>query len=133
MKMFNLDVDYLGVTLSIVLEDKFCIFNGNSGDGKTFLFKVIKSLCIPRNLKCVYVDYNYKDSTLEGFAGLFKDADIVCLDNAELYITDELIQLLDSLGILVLLNLKYRDQLMFKEFCEYAVKFDEESIIAKRV
>ena len=133
MKMFNLDVDYLGVPLSIALEDKFCIFNGNSGDGKTFLFRVIKSLCIPRNLKCVYVDYNYKDSTIDGFAGLFKDADIVCLDNAELYITDELIQLLDSLDTLVLLSLKYRDPLMFKEFCEYTVKFNEEGIIAKRM
>lgn len=132
MSHFKAVMNYLGVHIDIELKDKFCIFNGPSGTGKTFLFGVVRDVCQQRSIIYVCIDYNYRDSQPEAICAICAEADIICLDNADLYLTNDIIKALSDLDAVILISIKSVVRCNFRGYGQYLVHFDSESIVTER-
>ena len=132
MNNFKAVMNYLGVHIDIELKDKFCIFNGPSGTGKTFLFDIVGDVCQQRSIKYVRIDYKLKDLSAEAILAICAEADIICLDNADLYLTKDIIKSLSDLDAVILISIKSAVRCNFRGYGQYLVHFDSESLVTER-
>ncbi len=92
--------------------DKINILSGRSGTGKTFLFSVIAGYCANNGIKCINIDYKFKDVFDAFLIEKLKQFDVICLDNADLYMNCERfdqLYYLDRLMIISIHNLSLVD------------------------
>lgn len=89
--MDNLDVEitYQGVAVEANFH-KWNMLSGYSGTGKTFLMQAVELFCKNNSIACIYCDYRFADYTDEQIKELSKNAKIVLLDNADLYLNNDL-------------------------------------------
>ena len=89
--MDNLDVElnYQGVSIKAKF-NKWNMLSGYSGTGKTFLMQAVELFCKNNSITCLYCDYRFADYTDEQIKELSKNAEVVLLDNADLYLNNNL-------------------------------------------
>ena len=124
--MFKFSKRYstLNIEANVDFEDNVAIIKDNSGTGKTFLFKIIASHCAVNHIKYTLFNYNHKDVSLSTFKQGVSDADVVIMDNADLYMTPELFEYLKKCGKQVILSIKQLHNLTTYENCGfYKVKY----------
>lgn len=124
-----------GLNRNIKLEDGFSLFMGNSGTGKTLLFNTIMSHCHINKIPYSYfnsstLDTYSKSSMIENC----KNKEIILMDNADLYLTKDMLDKIKSLGakyILISKKSMYGLFNMGDKFKTYDVIFDGNSLITK--
>lgn len=99
--MFEINESYSGINVTAKLRSRICFFYGQSGLGKTFFFRIVKSVCSLRGLVCTVMDYNNIEKSEEDIISFCKNSDIVILDNADLYLTNHMLRSLNASTILV--------------------------------
>ena len=99
-----LDAQLNDIHMKGVLKHKVCHFMGDSGIGKTFLFSLITVYCMQNKLRCTNVNYNQARQPASVILPLCANADIVLLDNADLYDYKAVIKELKHLPCIVLVS-----------------------------
>lgn len=80
------------VNVSINLNDGIYVFKGKSGAGKTFVSSILSGICRDKGLTYRYFNNTAKNDTAEIISATASNKDIVFFDNADLYLTDEILE-----------------------------------------
>ena len=122
-KKLKLDFEYNATRFCIDFEGKINLLEDNSGTGKTFLCTALRSYLADKGIPCLAI--NSKIFQHLDFQNLILDGkEVIILDNADLYLTDELLERLKKSTAIVIIAL--HDSLQFnfgketiRYFCEY--------------
>lgn len=132
MTMMKVDWTFKGdsdIDLHIAVTDKIALLCDDSGTGKTFLFYMLESYLVAKGIAYKKFDYNSENEDLEWFRQGMKKADMLLLDNADLYMTRELFEYLKSSGKQVIISIKHTEKLGSFENCGfYTVVYDGKSL-----
>lgn len=128
MTMMKIDWTFKGnsdINLHIDITDKIALFWDNSGTGKTFMFHMLESYFVANGITYRKFDYNVENQDIEWIKRGLQKADIILLDNADLYMTRELFEYLKSSGKQVIISIKHTEKLGSFENCGfYSVRYD---------
>lgn len=80
------------VNVSISLNDKIYVFKGKSGTGKTFVSSILSGICRDKGLTYRYFNNTAKNDATGIISATASNKDIVFFDNADLYLTDEILE-----------------------------------------
>ena len=123
------------VSISATLDTRVCVFMGDSGIGKTFLFSMLSGYCAISGLSMSIVDSNNlprNDSDVERLISYCSGVDIVALDNANLYDVNTFVRRLrDSVGIILVSG--RNSGLGIPDMRRYQVSLSNSGIIVKRL
>ena len=83
------------------------VIYGYSGTGKTFMFEKINNYYAnSKDFRVALVDYNYSNKSEELIVEFCKNTDLVLLDNADLYLTESLVNKLRSICRCIVISMK---------------------------
>jgi len=117
------------VTFDVDLKKKWTFMRGNSGMGKTYLLNcLLKAVPQIYGNKVVVVNCTNMNTDIVALA---KQADLVCLDNADLYLTQELLEQLDSLDKFFLVAIHWTSGLALSEYDVARVVYEGSDIFLK--
>lgn len=116
------------INVCVSFEKGVSILDGFSGEGKTFLIKLIKSYCKRTGISSIYITCDTGISA-ESIEKECVNKEVILLDNADLYMTRKLFSYLKSLkNSIVIMSLK-RSFLYDSYDCKtYLVCYDNNSI-----
>lgn len=98
---------YNNIEIDVSIPHGVSVFSGDSGNGKSYLFRILKSYCQDNYDSFLYLNYDFKDITFEKFKVLSKDIKLFLLDNADLYMTSEIWNYLLSLDCYCMIVLRH--------------------------
>ena len=121
----NLSLSANSANFMINFIDKVNILYDNSGAGKSFLLNVLNKYISLSNSSVFYRNYNNLTGEID------YSADVVILDNADLYLTDEIISCLKTSRCVSVISLHrlFDYKLMDKCIGKYMLTRDKEGII----
>lgn len=102
-----------GVSVNCSFGTNTYVFQGESGEGKTFFFNMVKSTCIKEGVSCRFFR---ADSNLLGDDLIIEEmnlADVIIFDNADLYLTQRIVDNIRDNQI-VFISMKYPFKLNIK-------------------
>lgn len=92
--MVNVGVRYGAVEVKVHFKNKVNFLNSTSGTGKSFLFTILGEYYSDKGVSFVLVNAGSIPKNNieleEKILGIVKDSQIICLDNADLYLTNNL-------------------------------------------
>jgi hypothetical protein len=95
-----------GTFVDLLIEHQVNAFLGGSGEGKSFLFStLLPYYCYDRGISLHIVDYKVMLEPVD-IAAACSAADIVCLDNADLYLTREILEKIKKTAKYILISIK---------------------------
>ena len=95
--MIQFTKEYSGIVFDIDIQDRISLFTGYSGTGKTFAFGAIQEYFVSNNIRTIYFDDRQMDYTADQLISLCDNKEVILLDNADLYLTQNLLDyLIDS-------------------------------------
>lgn len=132
MTMMKLDWTYEGdsnINLSINITDSVAILLDDSGTGKTFMLEMLESYFVANGIAYKKFDYSSENEDTKWFIQGMQKANIVLLDNADLYMTKELFNYLKSSNKQVIMSVKHTEKLGSFENCGfYTVNYDNNNL-----
>lgn len=127
----RLDIDSKigGIKVSVHLDSG--IYNvdlGDSGEGKTLMFRKLESYCVANGIEILSVDYRIYKHIKSILNDIDEESEIImCLDNADLYMNKELnIRLKEFKNALILVSLKNNSKMPYSK--QTYVKYDGNTI-----
>lgn len=130
--MMKLDWTYEGdsnINLSINITDSVAILLDDSGTGKTFMFEMLESYFVAKGIAYKKFDYNSENEDTDWFIQGMRKANIVLLDNADLYMTKELFNYLKSSDKQVIMSIKHTEKLGSFENCGfYTINYENNNL-----
>lgn len=129
LEMFSDDI-----SIKAKFIDTVCVFSGNSGTGKTYLFNKIKADCKINGRKVIIISDNGVDIRNDKvIIDMCKDMEVVMFDRADLYLTHEIVSGVLNSGVkLILVAMKNPSTLNLKKYGSYSVDFTERELVTKR-
>lgn len=124
---------YNGVDFDISFDNNVNFLCGNSGTGKTFLMHALELFCSNSDITCQYVDYRSRKKSLSYIMSLCSDAEVILLDNADLYLTQEILTALKSQGKFLVISMKDTCELDTYDSAQYVVKYKHTNLRLKRI
>lgn len=112
--------------------DKVCILFGDSGEGKTFFFTALHDYCDLNEVKLTHfssMNMSDTDSMLQYAAG----SDLIILDNADLYMSNELLKGFLKTSKLILISLKDLSRVGSISYGVYDTVYEGERLEVMRV
>ena len=100
------------------------LLSGNSGTGKTLLMQSIELYCANNNIKYAFLNYRNKDNTKEQIISLCQNTDIVMIDNADLFITNDIIREILEISNYIVISLKDSSKIDGRKIRECIVHYD---------
>lgn len=122
-----------GIHFDIEFLDKLCLFTGKSAEGKTFAFKAMDEYCRSTGMKCRYFDSTCFERSIESMKLDCIGQEIVIFDNADLYLTQELLDHALSIASTVIVSMKSYFRLNFESAGLYKVSFNSSSLSIFRI
>lgn len=110
------------------LTGKINILEGNSGTGKTLLMKAIKLYCADNNISYRHLDYENRNDTVEQLTSYCNNAQIITIDNADLFISDELLESLCKTAKLIIVSLKQTHLISMDKTHTYIVHYENNNL-----
>lgn len=107
------------LSVDIDVPDRLALFYQNSGTGKSFLFSIIPGLY--PDMRIIVI--NNLTLSLAEAAVRSANADLVILDNADLYLTNELLDLIRSVDIPIWVSLKQSFAYNLTSFVSYGIEY----------
>ena len=134
--MFNLNKTFSNIECKLELENGITTLDtGMSGNGKTFLASILVSHFIEEGIK--YKRFDYDNTTDDVILSLSnKDSfQFLILDNFDLYVTQELINLLETLQnkYIVIVSFKTRGSYNFRDLHYIDLNYTSNAIISRRL
>jgi len=125
---FIVKVKYCGVNFEAEFTGKLSLLSGYSGTGKTFLINAIELYCLNNKIKYAHVDYKFRDTKEEIIEGYCSDAEVILLDNADLYLTNDLLSALRKDNKFIIMCMKDTSGLDMADVDEYIVNYKDKKI-----
>lgn len=116
-----------GVSVNCSFGTNTYVFQGESGEGKTFFFNMVKSTCIKEGVSCRFFR---ADSNLLGDDLIIEEmnlADVIIFDNADLYLTQRIVDSIRDNQI-VFISMKYPFKLNIRNRKLVDIRYDGSSI-----
>ena len=130
--MMKLNWTYEGdsnINLSINITDSVAILLDDSGTGKTFMLEMLESYFVANGIAYKKFDYSSENEDTNWFIQGMQKANIVLLDNADLYMTKELFNYLKSSNKQVIMSIKHTEKLGSFENCGfYTINYDNNNL-----
>lgn len=130
--MLQLNEVFSGVRFDISFEDRVNLFSGVSGEGKTFLFTVLEEYLTETGVSYCHFDSRFADYTEEQLINLCTDRKIIIFDNADLYLTQNLLDFATETADTVIISMKLYCRLRFESYNFYAVNYSGRSLVVRR-
>ena len=132
--MVDLSCNFENIKIDAKFYDKICVFHNDSGSGKTLLMSAIDSYCNDEiDIPCFIVDYRFHNRSASDIISAIGDAQVVCLDNSDLYMTYELYdKLLDSGKLVIISSHTMRGIRVGKTMMIYRIEIDNNKLKVKR-
>lgn len=131
MKNLNVMMTYQGVQVTANFINRLNMLSGYSGTGKTFLMQAIELFCVNSSIECVYCNFRFKDYTQEQIEEVCKNAQVVLLDNADLYLTNELNLWLKSTDKFIIMCMKDTSHVDMENVHKYIVTYANTTLTLK--
>ena len=130
--MMKLNWTYEGdsnINLSINITDSVAILLDDSGTWKTFMLEMLESYFVANGIAYKKFDYSSENEDTNWFIQGMQKANIVLLDNADLYMTKELFNYLKSSNKQVIMSIKHTEKLGSFENCGfYTINYDNNNL-----
>ena len=104
--MLHLDENFNGIHFDILFEDRINLFDGDSGEGKTFMFKMINTYLKVKGVSCIYLDNTATDFSEWTIKTACTDKSVIIFDNADLYLTQNLLDFATETADTVIISMK---------------------------
>lgn len=106
---------------------KFNILMGDSASGKSYVLKILsRELYGDREKQCVLVNYMDAQYSEEHILQRINKMNVILLDNAELYLTQKIINFISNADAIVLIAGRYFFNLYFNQSVFYRVNFNKQ-------
>lgn len=131
--MLTINENINGVNVNLSFNSGInCIDLGLSGSGKTFLMTIIKSYCVKHSIDYKFFNYDSKSDDIKSILGNMKnEASIVMMDNADLYMNDEISALMSkNTNIIFIVSIKRRLKIKAK-YVLFNLKYQGTSLTCK--
>lgn len=123
--MLQLNEIFSGVHFDVSFEDRVNLFSGVSGEGKTFLFTVLKEYLTETGVSYRHFDSTIADYTEEQLISLCVGRKVIIFDNADLYLTQSLLDFATETADKVIISMKLFLRLKFRPCGTYSVRYTE--------
>lgn len=121
-----------GVNFDVCIEDKVNLFSGLSGEGKTFLFKILKVYLKINGVSCICFNNTATDFSESTIKKICTGKKVIIFDNADLYLTQELLDYAIEIADTVIVSMKLYCRLRFDLYNFYAINYSGNSLVVRR-
>lgn len=124
--MIKINETMRDIKCNIIIPNGLNIIMDDSGTGKTFGFNVILSFCELNNIFAIKIDYNSIPKNIYDVMYLFRGADVVIIDNADLFVNNDFMKQLCKCNIpYIIMSLKSNRHLKGIKYNEYMLILDK--------
>lgn len=125
--MNNLDIKtkYNGIDVECSFNNKLNILRGSSGSGKTLLLTVIDFYCTFNKISCRLCNYDIAELRPDTIISICKNAEVVLLDNADLYLTEDILKVILKTAKFVVMSIKNTDGISIDGASECLVEYKD--------
>lgn len=117
-------MQYSGIKIDCLFENKINMLSGYSGTGKTLLMKATELYCLNHNIKCKYCDFRCREMKTEQIEIMCAGAKVILLDNADLYLNNELLTRLSKMSEQIIICMKDTSSIDMYNVTEYLVNYE---------
>lgn len=129
MSIMNINMKVSGIDFNLSFADNLILFTGLSGEGKTFMFKCLKEyLSTTEGINCVLFNSSAVQYSESAIKDICKGAKVVIFDNADLYLTQNILDYAVSNADIVIVSMKLYFTLNFRGFAMYTVDYKAKSL-----
>lgn len=130
----KIDMMYNGISIKVNIDNELNILAGNSGTGKTLLMKAVQLHCLKNKIKHIYCDSDCISLSEEQIASICSDKEVVLLDNADLYLNNELLtKIRSNIDKTIIICMKDTSELNIHTASEYIVKYKDKSLTVREI
>lgn len=119
-----IDITFNGIEMHIKFNGKINLLAGYSGTGKTLLMKALILQCTKKGIPYRYLDYKNKGMSEEEIASYCNGAKVIMLDNADLYLTDKLLNEISKSADIIVMSLKQTYMISMDKVKRYIVNYE---------
>lgn len=122
--MNNLDIKtkYNGIDVECSFNNKLNILRGSSGSGKSLLLTAIDFYCTFNKISCRLCNYDIAGLRPDTIISICEDVEVVLLDNADLYLTEDILKAILKTAKFVIMSIKNTDGISIDGASEYLVE-----------
>lgn len=133
MKSLTINMNYSGVQIKANFNNKLNMLSGFSGTGKTFLMGAVELFC--RNNKIAYAvcDYRTQDIDSDKIKALCEKADVILLDNADLYLSNDILEWFRKNNKFIIMCMKKNSKIDMCGVTEYLVRYENLNLILEEL
>lgn len=105
----------------------------NSGTGKTFLFTLLSAYNEKRGVKTFFCNSLLADKPKDILLELCKSSDLILLDNADLYLDNDFLEEVKSLGKQTIISIKNIHSLNMRGIGVYCLSYKDGTIKSRKL
>lgn len=106
---------------------------GNSGTGKTLLLKATALFCQNHSIKYFHGDYHLQGNTFSEIISKCNNCEVVLFDNADLYLTDEIVQHILNQGSIIIFSMKDTFDISMAESSQFLSEYNNLQVRIKEI
>lgn len=130
--MLLVDILYNGISVQAHFNKQINFLIHNSGTGKTLLMQAIILYCKRNSISFKHIDYNNADITASELVNLCKNSDVILLDNADFYLTYDILKELSNTAKHIIISMKNLYSINMIESDEFFVDYNNLNLSIKR-
>lgn len=97
MDRLNVKTNFEGYEIDVEFTDGVNFLTSKAGKGKSLLLKALQQYCFLNRIKSLYLDWSVVHFSVDQIIKNCEGKEVVLLDSADLYLTDELLERLREL------------------------------------
>lgn len=133
MEILEIKTIYNGININGTFRKGLNILVGYSGTGKSLLLAAVDLYCIQNDIKCILCNYNDAILSEDKIINICRGFDIVLLDNADLYITNDILINIRNMAEIVIMSMKNTSAISTGDAREYIVEYDKLRLDAEEI
>lgn len=128
METLNVKINYSGVDINAKFTNKINMLSGYSGTGKTFLMEAVELYCLNNQIRRSYCDFRCMNLSDYQIKTLCENAEVVILDNADLYLTNDIMKWLKENKKFLIICMKKTSKIDMRGITEYLVRYENRKL-----
>lgn len=129
----RINTNYNGINIDITLDNKIYKLLDKSGSGKTLLMQAISEYCLNNSITHTLINYKQANIPKDNIINSCRNIDIVMMDNADLYITDDILKEVSKTAKCMLISIKDSDRLFVVDAVDMAINYNKLNLTAKEL
>lgn len=122
--MLNIKQNFNGIDVEAFLKEGINLLSGDSGSGKTLFMQAVELYCLENNISYTLLNYRQHDKSTKQLEVLCGNSEIILIDNADLFVSAELIKILKKTSKYILLSLHDTTKIDERNIAEFIVHYN---------